>query len=45
MGVPCKLGSKGVEEIIEIHLTSDERTALQKSAASVQELVDVIGVG
>ncbi len=45
MGVPCKLGSKGVEEIIEIHLTSDERAALQKSAASVQELVDVIGVG
>ncbi|MCH8155211.1 MAG: malate dehydrogenase, partial [Proteobacteria bacterium] len=28
MGVPCKLGSKGIEEIIEIHLTSDERTAL-----------------
>ena len=45
MGVPCKLGSKGVEEIIEIHLTSDERAALQSSAASVQELVDVIGVG
>ena len=45
MGVPCKLGSKGVEEIIEIHLTSDERAALQRSAASVQELVDVIGVG
>ena len=45
MGVPCKLGSKGVEEIIEIHLTSDERAVLQSSAASVQELVDVIGVG
>lgn len=45
MGVPCKLGAKGVEEIIEIHLTSDERAALQKSAASVQELVDIIGVG
>ena len=45
LGVPCKLGSKGVEEIIEIHLTSDERAALQKSAGSVQELVDVIGVG
>jgi malate dehydrogenase len=45
MGVPCKLGSKGVEEIIEIHLTNDERTALQKSAASVQELVGIIGVG
>ncbi|GMR21752.1 MAG: malate dehydrogenase [Acidobacteriota bacterium] len=45
MGVPCKLGSKGVEEIIEIHLTNDERAALQKSAASVQELVGIIGVG
>lgn len=45
MGVPCKLGSKGVEEIIEIHLTNDERAALQKSAASVQELVGIIGMG
>ena len=45
MGVPCKLGSKGIEEIIEIHLTSDERAAFQKSAASVQELVGIIGVG
>jgi malate dehydrogenase len=45
MGVPAKLGARGVEEIVEIHLTNDERTALQKSAASVQELVGVIGVG
>lgn len=45
MGVPAKLGSKGVEEIVEIHLTNEERTALQKSAASVQELVGIIGVG
>jgi len=45
MGVPCKLGSKGVEEIIEIHLTNDERAALQKSASSVQELVGIIGMG
>jgi len=45
MGVPAKLGSKGIEEIIEIHLTNDERAALQKSAASVQELVGIIGVG
>lgn len=45
MGVPCKLGSKGIEEIIEIHLTNDERAALQKSAASVQELVGIIGMG
>jgi len=45
MGVPCKLGSKGVEEVVEISLTADERAALQKSAGSVQELVGIIGVG
>jgi malate dehydrogenase len=44
MGVPVKLGSKGIEQIVEISLTSDERIALQKSAASVQELVGKIGV-
>jgi len=44
MGVPAKLGSKGIEEIVEINLTTDERAALQKSAASVQELIEVIGV-
>lgn len=44
MGVPAKLGSAGVEEIIEIHLTNEERAALQKSAASVEELVGIIGV-
>jgi malate dehydrogenase len=44
MGVPVKLGRKGIEQIIEISLTNDERVALQKSAASVQELVGKIGV-
>jgi malate dehydrogenase len=44
MGVPVKLGRKGVEQIVEISLTNDERVALQKSAASVQELVGKIGV-
>ncbi len=44
MGVPAKLGAKGVEDIIEISLTNEERTALQKSAGSVQELVGKIGV-
>ena len=34
----------GIEEIIEIHLTNEERAALQKSAASVEELVGIIGV-
>ncbi len=44
VGVPCKLGSKGLEEIIQIKLTADEQAALNKSAAAVKELVAVIGV-
>jgi malate dehydrogenase len=45
VGVPVKLGAKGIEQIIEIKLTAEERAALQKSAASVKELVGVIGLG
>src|SRR5262249_45527835 len=44
VGVPVKLGSKGIEQIIEIKLTSEEQTALKKSADAVKELVGVIGV-
>ena len=44
VGVPCKLGSNGLEKIIEIKLTPDEQAALRKSADSVAELVKVIGV-
>jgi malate dehydrogenase len=44
VGVPAKLGGKGVEQIVEIALTLEERSALQKSAAAVKELVDIIGV-
>jgi malate dehydrogenase len=44
VGVPVKLGSKGVEKIIEIKLTADEQAALQRSAGAVKELVAVIGV-
>jgi len=44
VGVPVKLGSRGVEEIIQIKLTPEEDAALKKSAASVKELVDVIGM-
>ena len=44
VGVPCKLGARGLEQIIEINLTADERIALQKSAAAVQELVNVLGI-
>ena len=40
VGVPVKLGSKGMEKVIEVKLTDDEKAELQKSAASVKELVD-----
>jgi len=42
MGVPVKLGSSGVEEIIEITLTEEEKAALQKSADAVLELKNVL---
>jgi malate dehydrogenase len=42
IGVPCKLGAKGLEEIVEIELNATERRALDKSAASVKELVGVV---
>jgi len=44
VGVPCKLGARGLEQIIEINLTAEERIALQKSASAVQELVNVLGI-
>ena len=44
VGVPVKLGAGGVEKIIEIKLTAEENAALQKSAASVKELVTVLGL-
>jgi len=42
IGVPVKLGAKGVEDIIEITLTDEEKQALQKSANAVQELKDLL---
>jgi malate dehydrogenase len=44
VGVPCKLGARGIEQIIEIKLTAEEDAALKKSAAAVKELVDIIGM-
>jgi len=44
IGVPCKLGSRGLEQIIEIKLTAEEDAALKKSADAVKELCAVIGV-
>lgn len=42
VGVPVKLGSGGIEQIIEIKLTPEEHTALEKSAAAVRELVEAM---
>jgi len=42
LGVPVKLGRKGIEKIIEVTLTADERTALEKSAAAVLEPMSVV---
>lgn len=44
VGVPVKLGAGGIEEIIELKLTSEEQAGLEKSADAVRELVKVIKV-
>ena len=42
IGVPVKLGTDGAEEVIEITLTEEENAALQKSAAAVEELKEIL---
>jgi malate dehydrogenase len=42
VGVPCKLGRKGLEQIVEIELTGEERAALQSSAEHVKESMAVV---
>jgi malate dehydrogenase len=37
LGVPCKLGRNGLEKVIEVELSPDERAALEKSAQAVRE--------
>jgi len=44
VGVPAKLGARGIEQIIESKLLPEEKAALDKSAASVRELVSVLGL-
>jgi malate dehydrogenase len=44
VGVPARLGAKGLEKVIEIKLAPEEDAAFKKSAAAVKELVDVIKV-
>jgi malate dehydrogenase len=44
LGVPCKLGRRGLEQIIEVELSADERAALSKSADAVREPMSVLTV-
>lgn len=44
VGVPVKLGAGGIEQIVQIKLTPEEQAGLEKSAAAVKELVEIIGV-
>ena len=42
LGVPCKLGRNGLEQIIEVELTAEERDALERSAEAVREPMRVL---
>jgi malate dehydrogenase len=42
LGVPCKLGRNGIEKIVEVELTADEKTALKKSADAVLDPMKVV---
>src|SRR5436305_11343265 len=44
VGVPAQLGARGLEKIIEVALTEDERALLQKSANAVKELITMMGI-
>src|SRR6266540_518611 len=44
LGVPVKVGRGGVEQIIEVALTADEKAALEKSAGAVRELFKILKV-
>ena len=44
MGVPCRLGAGGLEEIIKLNLTDDEQAQLNRSAEAVRELVGIMGL-
>ena len=44
LGVPCKLGRGGIEQILQVELTADERAALAKSAEAVREPMNVVGL-
>ena len=43
LGVPVKLGRNGLEQVLEVELTADERAALEKSAEAVRETMVALG--
>lgn len=45
LGVPCKLGRRGLEKILEVELTAEERAALEKSAEAVREPMRAVNLG
>jgi malate dehydrogenase len=44
MGVPCRLGAAGLEDVVQIDLSPEERAGLDRSAAAVRELIGVMGL-
>ncbi|HEY1348377.1 MAG TPA: malate dehydrogenase [Ktedonobacteraceae bacterium] len=44
IGVPSRLGARGLEEIIQVELSASEQAALRRSAAAVEELVRIMGI-
>ena len=42
MGVPCVIGAGGVEKVVEVALSDDEKAMLKKSAESVMSVVEVV---
>ncbi len=42
LGVPCKLGENGVEKVIEVGLSADEKASLEKSGVAVKEVMDIV---
>jgi malate dehydrogenase len=44
LGVPARLGASGLEKVLEIRLTPDEKAALDRSADAVRELIGKLKV-
>jgi malate dehydrogenase len=44
LGVPCKLGKAGLEQIVQVELTAEERAELEKSAQAVRDPMAVLAI-